>query len=295
VRQVSHRRYRWVHDGTDRAPVQGQLRPFSRSLGLDVIITEDDRAVLIELQHGFGRRGLIELFPHASRSYRKTYWQLRRECGRNLFITEQLRQICTDKIATYRHFARHQPDSHVYPGWSSDVEQWLEQGDSALVLAKPPRGSCGAGIVVVGRRELLRGRGSIALGNPPLLLQTFVQSRLLADAQGQPHLGCIRHIVLLRSDGVRLGLVHLPPYWRVSPVPLSGSGLNSVREALTANISRGAYPLAVAPDDRARVRALAEQVVEELVSQILGLGSVPREPSRVIEADGRGGSVEPAD
>jgi len=279
MRVVSRRRYRWLSDPRQREET-GKLSAFSRSIGLDVIITPDGRPILVELQHGFGRRGLIQLFPRASRAYRKTYWHLRRQCGRDLFLAEELRRICSDKICTYQHFARHQPDSFVFHRWSSRVEQWLDGLETDLVLSKPPRGSCGAGILVHQRDLLRRSGGTVWLGTPPVLLQAFVQCRPLPDWEGRPHVGCIRHIVLLHSDGHCLSLIHLPPYWRVSPVPLLGV---AQREALTANISTGAYAEPVSTMDAGCVRALAEEVVERLVGLILCLPHVPRGPSQVIE------------
>jgi hypothetical protein len=279
MRLVSHRRYRWNRSRADKEPVQGRLPQFSRSLGLDVIITEAGRPLLIELQHGFGRRGLIELFPEASRRYRQTYWRLRRENGRSLFVAEEIRRICSDKIVTYRHFAAYQPPSFAFSRWGPDVEAWLDTLSEPLVLSKPPRGSCGKGILVLEREPLRRARGALPLGAPPVLLQEFVRSRPLLDEAGRAHLGCIRHIVVLHSDGRRLGLVHMPSYWRVASAALEGG----TREALTANISQGAYPLPVDAADHELVRGLAEEVVVELVRTVLQMDHVPRAPSEIVD------------
>ena len=279
MHQVSRRRYRWVRSRADKEQVLGRLPSFSRSLGLDVIITRAGRPLLIELQHGFGRRGLLELFPEASRRYRQTYWRLRRENGRSLFVAEEIRRICSDKIVTYRSFAAYQPASFAFSRWGPEVEAWLDTLSAPLVLSKPPRGSCGRGILVLEREALRRAGGALPLGTPPVLLQEFVRSRPLLDEAGREHLGCIRHIVVLHSDGRRLGLVHMPSYWRVASAPLEGG----TREALTANISQGAYPLRVSAADRELVRGLAEEVIEELVRLVLGLAEVPRGPSENVE------------
>jgi hypothetical protein len=281
MREVSRRRYRWL--GRDeKQRVLGRLPAFSRSLGLDVIITEAGLPVLVELQHGFGRRGLIRLFPEASRQYRKTYWQLRRECGRSHFAAEEIRRVCSDKICTYRHFEHHQPRSLVYRRWDSTVESWLDGLSSEYVLAKPPRGSCGTGILVFDRAALRRSGGAWSLGSPPLLLQEFIRSRPLLDEKGRAHLGCIRHIVVIRSDGQEASIVHLPPYWRVSPEPVTADTPD--KEALTANISRGAYPLPVSESDAEMVRRFADGIIDELLRLIFELEEVRWGPSKVVES-----------
>lgn len=262
----------------------GRLPAFSRSLGLDVIITDAGTPVLVELQHGFGRRGLICLFPEASRQYRKTYWQLRRECGRSYFAAEEIRRVCSDKICTYRHFGRHQPRSLVYHRWDSTVESWLDELSSSYVLVKPPRGSCGTGILVFDRSALRRSGGAWTLGNPPLLLQEFIRSRALLDDKGDAHLGCIRHIVVIRSDGEEASTIHLPPYWRVSPEPVTSE--HPDREALTANISRGAYPIPVSETDAEVVRRFADGIIDELLRLIFRIGELRWGPSRVVSSLG---------
>jgi hypothetical protein len=260
-------------------PVRGRLPSFARPLGVDVIITEDGRLYLIELQHGFGRQGLLKLFPHENRAYRKTYWRLRRERGGCAFVTEELRRICNDKICTYQHLARHQPSSFAYTGWGPEVERWLDGLESELVLAKPPRGSCGEGIQVL-ERHALRSACTLA-ADGVMLLQEFVRSRPLLDVDGAAHVGCIRHIVLLDSDGGSLTFLHLPAYWRVSPLPLARG---AEAGALTANISRGAYPVPVDAGEAEVVRALAERVIGELIEVILGLPRLARGRSCGIDA-----------
>jgi hypothetical protein len=108
-----------------------------------------------------------------------------------------------------------------------------------------------------------------------MLLQAFVASRPLEGPDGEAHLGCIRHIVLVHSDGARLGVLHTRPYWRVSPAPWTGA---PDREAFTANISRGAFPLPVAPADVQSVRKLTGMVVRRLVGAICNLTDVPMGP-----------------
>jgi len=260
-------------------PVHGRLPAFARPLGVDVIITDEGRPYLIELQHGFGRQGLLKLFPHENRAYRKTYWRLRRERGGCAFVTEELRRICNDKICTYQHLASYQPSSFVYTGWGPEVERWLDGLASELVLAKPPRGSCGEGIQVL-ERGALRSAGTLAVGGAALL-QAFVSSRPLLDADGAAHVGCIRQIVLLDSDADALSFLHLPAYWRVSPLPRARG---AEAGALTANISRGAYPVPVDPDEAKVVQELAEQVIGELIEKILGLPRVARGRSCGIDA-----------
>ena len=249
----------------------GALPSFARPLGLDFIVTLQGDVVLIELQHGFGRRGLLELFPHAGIAYRKTFWRLRRQWGRNPRVGDGMREVCRDKIKTYRLFSRYQPSSHVFRKWNSSVERWLETLCSTYVLAKPPRGSCGEGILVLERQALLRGTDKPTIRGP-MLLQEFVESRRLIDPEGKPRLGCIRHIVMLASDGARLSFVHLPSYWRVAPVALTPE---PDREALTANISRGARPYPVEEPDERSVRATARRIATELVRHVLNLPELP--------------------
>jgi hypothetical protein len=226
----------------------GTLPVFSRPVGLDFIITPAGETVLVELQLGFGRLGLYRLFPRANRLLRKTSWYLRHESGRQPWLTWRLRRICNDKIKTYRLFADLQPPSLAYGGWDEGVERWLAGLQTRFVLLKPPRGSCGEGIEVFEREALLRSSGvlippGLAL---PQLLQAFVQSRILRDDVGRPHVGCIRHIVIMHSDGERLSFIHLPAYWRVSPATLGGE---AYKEALTLTPDKEA--LALTPDKEA--------------------------------------------
>lgn len=268
---------------------RGNLPSFSKPVGLDFIITPGGEAYLIELQHGFGRRGLLELFPLASRDYRKTFWHLRRQLGKSPWIAEGIRRICGDKIETYKAFAPYQPSSLVYWRWSSKVERWLEGLPNGIVLAKPPRGSCGKGIIVLSREQLLQWKSNVQLKILPVLLQEYIESRELMDPTGRPHLGCIRHIVLMRSDSTRLGFIHLPSYWRVAPAPYEPKDLD--QEALTANISRGAYPQEVSLRDTLLVRQLSEAICTELIRRILDLPVLPpTAPSQVIQPDHSAGT-----
>ena len=59
--------------------VPGTLPPFSKPIGLDFIITPEREVYLVELQHGFGRKGFLHLWPALAKHYRKTHWRLRRE------------------------------------------------------------------------------------------------------------------------------------------------------------------------------------------------------------------------
>lgn len=261
--------------------LRGTLPSFSRPLGLDFIITDRGQAVLIELQHGFGRKGLMKLFPAASRLYRKSFWQLRRDYGRNLWVAEGMRRICGDKSTTYKYFARYQPSSMVFRGAGPKLERWLDSLDSPFILAKPLRGSCGRGIIALDRCAFRQSVGAVGL-NHGMLLQEYVESRPLFDDQGRFHVGCIRHIVLLHSQGRCLSFTHLPPYWRVSPEPFVP---HPDTEALTANISRGASAVCVSENDSQRVRDLTEQICRELIGYIVELDEVPVGTSEVIPAD----------
>lgn len=285
IATVRHRRRR--HETLQENPrgvpvsplVPGELPRFVKSLGLDFIITPEGRVVLVELQHGFGRRGLISLFPGAGRAYRKTYWRLRRELGKSFEIVDGMRDVCADKINTYKVFARYQPPSLAFHRYTPKVEAWLRGLQSDYLLAKPPMGSCGKGILVLDRREFIARRGEVELGSARLL-QQYVESKHLPGQGGGEHIGCIRHIMLVCSDGDALFFHHTPSYWRVSPSPFAW-GVD--KEALTANISRGAFPLAVSAEDRGPVQALAEKISAELVEHILGLQNLPRRPGTLIE------------
>jgi len=258
--------------------VPGTLPPFSKPIGLDFIITPEREVYLVELQHGFGRKGFRILWPELARHYRKTHWRLRRELGKCWDVTNGLRNICHDKIQTYRRFAALQPRSFVYRKWGPKVEAWLDGLDSEFLLAKPPLGSCGEGILVLERAAFRRSGGALALGHANLL-QEYVESRLLSGPDGGQHVGCIRQIMILVSDGDHLTFMHLAPYWRVAPQPL-------VRDAdsgtMTANISRGAFALPVSDADAALTRPVAEQVGAAMISEILDLPQLKVEPGEVL-------------
>jgi hypothetical protein len=276
------------------------LPRFVRSLGLDFIVTPEGRAVLIELQHGFGRLGLMQLFPGANRVLRQRARALLREHGVCFVLAGGLRAICRDKIVTYRHFADFQPPSCPYRGWSPRVERWLEGLEAEVILAKPPQESCGRGIKLFGRRAFLEARGAVA-APVPALLQAFTPCRRLVDAEGRERVGCIRHIVVIVSDGEKLGFVHMPSYWRVGPRPRVWSVDAPDREALTANISRGATPAPVDEADDVAVRRVTEEVCTHLVGEALARPARAGAGSVVVGGDGsiRGelllaGSVEDA-
>lgn len=263
-----------------RAP--GTLPSFLKPLGLDFIVTPEGRALLIEMQSGFGRAGLLELFPETGTLYRRTYWARRREHGRCWTITEGVRRVCADKVATYKLLSEFQPPSLPYHRFTPRVARWLEGLESEFVLAKPPRGSCGEGILVLERRGFEQAAARIPPGKL-MLLQEFVESRKLPgrDASGV-HVGCIRHIVMLCSDGQRMSVTHMPSYWRVSPAPFVR---RADYEALTANISRGAHPWPVDEADSNLVRRLAERVCARLVRHVLELERLEVGPSTVLQAD----------
>ncbi len=257
------------------------LPSFFKPIGLDFIVTQSGRVVLVELNHGFGRRGLISLFPDVSREYRRSYWQLRREYGKSMEIIEGVREICSNKYTTYELFSRFQPRSRVYRGWTAKAERWLEELESDYILAKPFRGCCGEGILVFDRREFIRARGEVELGHANLL-QEYVTSRLLTGGDGVQHIGCIRHIMMIISDGESLSFTHMPSYWRVSPTPYVD---RADKDALTANISRGALPLAVDEEDAVKVRAQADEVCTVLVEEILDLEGIPIGSSKVLSPE----------
>ncbi len=239
--------------------------PFWKPLGLDFIVTPDDRTLLIELQHGFGRRGLMEQFPAQAVTYRRTYWDLRRKYGTYPTIVDGVRRIASNKIRTYELFSSYQPPSFVAHRWNGAVRVWLESLGADFVLSKPPRGSCGKGIRVFDRKDLLRTENLETQGRL-VLFQEFVESRHLLDDLGRAHLGCIRHIMMLCSDGNNLSFLHMPSYWRVSPAPFEQ---RPDYEALTANISRGAYALPVSEADAANICEISERIGKQLIDHIL--------------------------
>ncbi len=287
VRKVRRRDKPCTHRVHENCPIErGEGLPrFTRPLGLDFIITPDGRTVLIELQHGFGRLGLLKLFPAANRRYRKRFRTLLRDTGTCFEVTSGIRAICRDKIATYRRFAEYQPSSFAYRRWGPRVEEWLDGLEEELILAKPPLASCGKGIRVFGRQAFSDAAGSITLPTP-ILLQAFTQCRPLHDADGRDHVGCIRHIVMMCSDGGALDFIHLPSYWRVSSTPRVWSVTSPDKDALTANISRGAYPVGVDECDEVTIRALAEEICTKLIVEILNLSELRQGSSQVISGDG---------
>ena len=98
-----------------------RLPSFVKPLGLDLIVRPGGEVVLIELQHHFGRSGLLHLYPAASAPYRKKVRHLRRRFGTAPELNFRLQKICASKIATYRALARHQPSSLIYQRWKPSV------------------------------------------------------------------------------------------------------------------------------------------------------------------------------
>lgn len=243
----------------------GAYPPFAKAFGLDLVIRPAGEVVLIELQHHFGRRGLREIYPDVSRKYRKLLHRLRSTCGVIPAFNDALRKVCVNKITTYRALPDFQPRSRVYLGWRPSVEKWLAGLSSEYVLSKPPRGSCGRGIHVYPRLEI----GPETIPAPPggqLLLQEYVESKPLYDGDGLPHVGCIRHIMIIAGNGAGLAFFHLPPYWRVSPAPFVG---RPERPAFTANISRGATAAPVERKDSLLVERAAEGIASALVASLM--------------------------
>jgi hypothetical protein len=241
--------------------------PFVKPLGLDFIVTPDGQTLLVELQHGFGRRGLRRLFPEANRAFRRRYHALLRQRERNEALQQGMRRICGDKGRTYSLFSDYQPATLVMRRWNERTVRWLTELSSPLVLAKPPQGSCGRGIRVYDRLALLRAGSSALPQTRPLLLQQYVMSRPLVDHNGNHHVGCIRHVVLMDYDGRRLTVDHLPSYWRVAPAPY-GSSVDE--KSLTANVSRGAWAEALTAREQQAVQDVSDEICRRLVLLILG-------------------------
>ncbi len=261
--------------------IKGTLPGFSKPMGLDFIITEQGRIYLVELQHGFGRKGFLHLWPALAKHYRKTHWRLRRELGKCWEVSEGLRLICHDKIQTYKHFPELQPSSFVFRKWGPKAEAWLRGLTCPFILAKPPLGSCGQGIIVLDREAFIRSRGAVELGRATLL-QEYVESRLLTGPGGGGHVGCIRHIMILMSDEKDLTFLHLPSYWRVAPDALERDAESA---SMTANISRGAFALPVEDEDSALVRPLAEEICAAMIREILELPHMKTRPGTVLTLD----------
>lgn len=290
MKKVVHTRRACRYRAHDPCPVdiQSGLPIFARPLGLDIIITPEGKGELVELQHGFGRQGLIKLFPKVNRAYRRRRRALGRAFGTCFEVMARFRELCNDKIQTYRYFARFQPSSYPYQRWTPKVEGWLDGLTSEVILAKPPRGSCGKGIRVLQRQAFREAAGAIRFDGPTLL-QELVECRPLYDDDGEPHAGCIRHIVLLVSDGECLNFLHLPSYWRVSPVArVAPTDLQEAPDAnaLIANISRGAFPIRVSDDDEDIVIKLSEEICSELIQIVLGLDEIPLGETAMIPEDG---------
>jgi hypothetical protein len=251
-------------------------------MGLDFIVRPDGTVVLVELQHHFGRSGLLRLFSPAGQRHRQITRRLRGLYGTSPAFFDALRKVCSSKILTYRLLPHFQPSSFVYYRWGRRVESWLEGLAGDYVLLKPPRGSCGRGILVFRKEDFRRDSSTLTLSSS-VLLQEYAESRHLLDESGRPHMGCIRHIVHVYSDSSSLGFIHLPSYWRVADAPFDGQ---PPRMAFTANISTGAYPLPVEGAEAGAIRETAEKVVIELVGKILNTGRILRGPSEFVTPGG---------
>jgi len=258
------------------------LPTFAKSIGLDLIVRPGGEVVLIELQSHFGRSGLLTLFQSAGKRHRQTTRRLRNSYGTSQDLFKSLRRICSSKILTWRHLNRFQPSSYVYSRWSEGARSWLEGLQGEYVLFKPPRGSCGRGILVF-RKEELPGRMNSVLLTSSVLLQEYIESRHLLDDAGRPHMGCIRHIVHVFGDASAIGFVHLPSYWRVAAAPFEG---RPPREAFTANISTGAYPLPVEGAEAQSVRDTSEEILRELLEPLLAAKSLAVRSSEYVSAAG---------
>lgn len=261
------------------------LPRFTKPIGLDFVITPEGEAVLIELQHGFGRRGLLELYPAANRSFRKRFRARLRRYGTCFEVLGGLRRLCADKVTTYKYFSEYQPPSMPYGHWNPKVERWLDGLEAEVILSKPPMGACGKGIRVHNRRAFLEAAGAIKVATPTLL-QAYVESRRLVDDRGVAHFGCIRHVVMMESDGQELSFLHLPSYWRVSSTPGEWTPDAPDRDALTANISRGAFALRVSPDDEDTLVQMTESICSKLISIILDRDDCSVRESLRVAADG---------
>jgi hypothetical protein len=237
---------------------------FAKSIGFDFIIRPDGSPLLIELQHHFGRSGMMRLYPEVSRSHRKITRLLRDEFGTCRIYGEALRRVCASKIETWRALPQWQPRTFVYQGWGPRTEAWLRKTGSDYIIFKPPRGSCGRGITVHRRRDLKAGVVSHPLSGP-MMLQEYVASRPILDERRRPHVGCIRHIAHVFTAGSDLGFIHLPSYWRVAPRPLSES---PEKLAFTANISSGARPVPLSAAETVTVRRAAEGVALSLTEKL---------------------------
>jgi len=262
--------------------IKGSLPVFSKPMGFDFIITPENRVILIELQHGFGRKGLLELFPMSNKIYRRTVKRLLKDFGNSTFLSNGLRKICKDKIITHNLFSDYQPSGITYNGWSDRVASWLERSRSEYILLKPPRLSCGKGIRVYKRLNFIKDKPSIPISHT-YLLQEYIKSKILPDRFNRPHLGCIRHIAILYSDSEKLSFIHLPSYWRVSPSPFE---TNPKRDAFTANISNGAYPEKLSEQDINLVQRKTEEIGRHLITKVLQIPDIKLGHTGMITASG---------
>lgn len=255
---------------------------FAKSIALDFIITCQQQIILLEFGKNFGRRGLLKLFPRTYDLYRKRLFQFRRTLPSNAYIARKIGEISSDKISTYKLFTHYQPSSLVFRKYSPRVERWLQSLRSNFVIVKPPRGSCGKGIEVFTPQQFTEHYHCIHLGQP-ILVQEYIKSKSLhvPPAKGA-YVGCIRHVVLLHYDGRYLNFIHLPPYWRIAPEPFVDK---ANKEALTANISRGAVALPVDANDRLLVHKLSEDLSNRLLAHILNISSLAKGSSSNLDLE----------
>lgn len=259
------------------------VKSFVKKLALDYIITENNDIYLIELQNGFGKFGLLELFPDEWRKYRKLLrYSVRKNPPEPEFL-RKFKKICRSKIETYRLFKDFQPRSYILRSWNRDkIQLWLNSLKSKFVLAKPPTGSCGMGIHLFDKDEVLDNEKILNSGESHILQEYIFSKNLNLDQGCESRAGCIRHVILLKYDGLRMKVLHLPSYWRVAPMAYS---FRISRESLTANISRGAIPVPVNENDYQLVMESANKVACALSSFALGNLEILMGASNVLGLD----------
>lgn len=237
---------------------------FAKQFGLDFILTSDDRVILVEMQSGFGRIGPKTLFPELWNRYRHWYHSCHRESEPHEVFFARVKKICRNKLITWRQFSSLQPRTHFFDGWNDGFRTFVETLDCEFLIFKPVVGSCGHGIKIWRRDEVLQAWGALNVGKARLVQEYVFSKPIVMDSEGlDKRVGCIRHIIAVRCDGHELHVMHLPSYWRVAPVSLM-HGKN--RESLTANVSRDATPMLVNDDDRERLKPPAVLVVQKLVA-----------------------------
>lgn len=258
---------------------------FVKHFGLDFIITDDPQIYLIELQHRFGRLGLQILYPRAWQIHRKQYRILVRDAGPCRQLLSGIRKICRNKIETYRLFREYQPESFIFNGWrSARLRKWVDSLTSDYILSKPPLGTCGQGILLFERERFLEDGPKRIIGGPVLLQEYIFSKRYQTRGLETDYsVGCIRHVCMMRCDGKGLKLLHLPSYWRVAPLPFTR---RISEDTLVANISRGAFPVEVAPEDMQLIHDTTNRIACELVTKIFGARAVPLDQVSRMDPEG---------